>query len=131
MAESYEVVSGDCLSSIAAKFHMSWRRMWDDPANAELKRIRKNPNVLLPGDRLTIPSISPATFTVATGRVHRFVIKKPEPTLLRLVIRSDGEPMANASFRLTVDATQVSGVTDGDGLLEARIPATAKTAKVV
>lgn len=35
----------------------SYRTIWDDAQNAELKRARVNPNVIFPGDRLFIPAV--------------------------------------------------------------------------
>ena len=33
----------------------SWKRVWNHEANAELRATRKDPQMLLPGDEITVP----------------------------------------------------------------------------
>jgi hypothetical protein len=132
MARIYTVKQGDCLYSIAALFRVGWQKIWDDPANADLKDLRKNPNVLLPGDSVTIPDAAPPpSFKLDPDKTHKLVIKAPPPTILRLVFRTDGEPRANAAYTLTVGDDEIEGTTDGDGVLEEPVPATATEAEIV
>jgi hypothetical protein len=55
MATTYTVKSGDSLSTIAAKYGTSWQKLYE--AN---KNIIKNPNLIYPGQVLTIPTPAPA-----------------------------------------------------------------------
>lgn len=48
--------------------------IWDHPQNAELKKRRKNPHILLAGDRIFIPDLEPKTVSAATNQRHRFVV---------------------------------------------------------
>ncbi|MEM1142296.1 MAG: LysM domain-containing protein [Pseudomonadota bacterium] len=53
---AYTVVRGDNLSRIARAFGLSsWRDLYHDPANAQFRALRPNPNLIFPGDRLQIP----------------------------------------------------------------------------
>ena len=45
-----KVMQGDSISSLAMQAGLSWETVWHDVKNAELKALRKNPNVLMPGD---------------------------------------------------------------------------------
>src|SRR5262245_42749248 len=71
----YEVEQGDCIASIAARFGYLWQTIWNAPANAEIKRIRKDPNVLLPGDRVVLPDKLLRHEACDTEKRHRFVRK--------------------------------------------------------
>src|SRR5258708_33469109 len=56
MSLTYTVVQGDCISSIAAQNGFGrWQTVWDRPENAALKKTRKNPNALSPGDQVFVP----------------------------------------------------------------------------
>ena len=52
----HTVEQGEHLSSIAAKYgFQKVATIWDHPDNAGLKSKRKNPHILLPGDKVVIP----------------------------------------------------------------------------
>lgn len=69
----YLIKPGDCIDSIAYRFSHHPATIWNHPDNAELKSIRENPNVLLKGDRLTVPEIQTKKVTGATEERHLFV----------------------------------------------------------
>jgi N-acetylmuramoyl-L-alanine amidase len=127
----YIVSQGDCISSIAAQRGHFWKTVWSDPGNAELRKTRKDPNVLLPGDRLTVPPIRQRLQNCAADQRHRFV-RRGEPAKLRLQFKHFGQPRAGAPFRLYVDGRSArEGRLDSEGCLEAGIPGLAGSAQVV
>ena len=88
----YIVRQGDCIDSIADHFGHLPATIWNHPSNAELKSIRKNPNVLLPGDRLTVPKRRPKEEPGETELRHRFVLRGvPAKLKIRLLSRPDEE----------------------------------------
>jgi N-acetylmuramoyl-L-alanine amidase len=121
----HTVAQGECLSSIAHRYGYAWQTLYNAPENAELRRQRPNPNVLLPGDRVVIPERVPVGGRVPTGAVHDFRVHRPRERL-RIVLYDDGgEVLANCPYLLTVEGVEVRGRTDAHGLLDARIPARA------
>lgn len=116
------VKQGECVSSIAADVHLPWKRIWNDPDNSDLKAERKDPNILLPGDRLTISDLTLADFDKSTDASHTFTTPI-DPVKLRLRLVAGDKPFSNQPFTLTiVGADDISGTTDGDGLIDVEIP---------
>jgi hypothetical protein len=81
----YVVSQGECISSIAKDAGHFWKTIWYDEANAELRKIRKNPGALLPGDRVHVPEIRLKEQSCVTDKRHLFV-RRGEPAFLELRI---------------------------------------------
>lgn len=124
----YVVSEGECISSIAMKTGHFWEKIWNDAANEELKEVRKDPNLLLPGDRVTIPEKTEKQEPGETEQRHRFE-RKGEPSQINMVIEENGEPRANQPYELVVDDRLTrTGTTDPNGRLIENIPGISKRA---
>ncbi len=123
------VKQGECISSIAKDTGHFWETIWNEPANSELKGIRKDPNVLLPGDRLTIPVLRPKQEPGATEMRHRFV-RRGEPAKLCLRLLDTDQPLAGLPYKLTIGDRVCTGTTDAEGKLEIPIPGNAKSGRL-
>ncbi|MEM1433475.1 MAG: peptidoglycan-binding domain-containing protein [Pseudomonadota bacterium] len=117
----HKVKQGECISSIAFKGGLLPDDLWNHPENAELKKQRKDPNVLATGDLVFVPEKEPAERSVGAGQRHRFR-RKAVPEMLRIVLEdSRGEPRADVAYSVDVDGTVVEGITATDGLVEVAI----------
>ena len=117
----HQVMQGECLSSIAEQYGLSWKTIWNDPNNAGLKRLRKDPNVLAPGDEIYVPELRIKTVNRPTEARHTFV-KLGVPAMLKIKIMEDGIPRANVPYTLRLrDGTSTDGTTDEDGFVTASI----------
>lgn len=127
MPTVHTVEQGEHLPAIAARYGFAnYLHLWEDPANAELKELRKNPNVLYAGDHVTIPDIEVKSVSCSSGALHRFRVSAPG-VLLRLIVRdASGEPVANTDCDLEVDGRRERVTTDGEGRIEREIPSTAR-----
>jgi uncharacterized Zn-binding protein involved in type VI secretion len=105
---------GECVSSIAADVGHFWQTIWDHGANAELRRVRGNPNVLRAEDAVFVPDRRPKGEAIATDKHHRFV-RRGEPAQIRLRMLEDDEPRAGTPWVLEVDGRRFEGITDADG----------------
>lgn len=125
----YIVKDNDCMSSIAEAHGHFWRTIWDDPDNAELKSVRRDPNVLMPGDRVTIKQITPKSVSKATNASYKFR-RKGVPAKLHIRLMKHGKPRANQSYRVDIDGKLTRGVTDGEGYVDIYIPCGAQKGKL-
>ena len=122
----YTVSQGDCVESIAFENGLLWKTIWEHPGNAEVKRARICPNVLLPGDRLHIPEKTMKTIDCGTDRSHKFV-RKGVNSKLRMCIKRAGIARSNERYKLEIDGKLLQGKTDGNGCIEVAIPPDARS----
>src|SRR5687768_6010003 len=124
MSTKHTITQGECFSSLTKKFGFSdYKTIYDHAENAELKTKRPNPNVLFPGDIVSIPDKQLGEESGATEAKHDFKIIRKK-TFIRVVIKdSENKPFANIDYELTVDGDKLTGKTDGSGKVEQEIPA--------
>lgn len=128
----YIVKQGDCLSSIAAEHGFFWESLWDLPENGELKSVRKDPYILLPGDRVFIPPLRPKEETRPTDQVHTFKVKGVPERLHLIITDEEDQPLANRPYTLDIDDKQrLEGETDGSGAIETFIMPNARSGHLI
>jgi hypothetical protein len=119
----HTVQQGDHISSIAEQYGFAdYRTIWDHGDNASLKQDRPNPNVLFPGDAVTIPDRLDKKELRATGAVHPFVTTAKRLLLQIRIKDTDDKPDKNTDCVLNVRGIVYNLTTDGDGKIEQAIP---------
>jgi hypothetical protein len=96
------VVEGECISSISYEAGLFWETVWNDGANAALRQKRTNPNVLSPGDTVTVPDKRVVDRDCSTDLRHRFRMRGV-PAKLSLRILEAGEPRSNEPYVIVID----------------------------
>lgn len=130
MSRVHTVKQGECLSSIAQDAGFFWETLWNHPENSQLKKARKHPNVLLPGDKVFIPDKEEKEESCASGRVHTFR-KRGIPVKLNIrMLDANGQPRAGLSYTLEVDGKQMEGVTSSNGLVSEAVSPSARKARL-
>jgi hypothetical protein len=123
MSDIHTVEQGEYLASIAKDYGFSdWHTIYDHPENADLKKQRPNPNVLLPGDELFIPDKQLKDESCPTEKKTRFKLNVPKAWLKIVVKDSEGKPLSDQPYTLTVATLNCKGTTDGAGSLQQKIP---------
>ena len=117
----YIAQPGDCISSVAFKHGHFWETLWNDQRNAAIKESRKDPNVLLPGDRVYIPDKRKKEVSKPPEQTHRFRLKGV-PAKFKLCLQIDGQARANQKYKLKIGSKTIEGTTDAEGFLEAPLP---------
>lgn len=152
----YVVKPGDCIESIAAAVGLFWEDIWNDPRNRELRETREDPNILLPGDRVSFDPPRPKQEGAETGRRHRFV-RKGVPCYLELRIldlddyRDEDAELAESEpeqqeeeeqaepddsgegvpYSLVIEGRWFEGETDAEGCIRQAIPPSARTGRLI
>lgn len=124
MADTRKVRPGESLLELAYSGGFdSWKTVWNHEANAELRQLRKDPQVLLPGDELAVPqrNVVPKE-ACPVDKVHRFRLVRPRAWVNLRMVDGDGEPLSNKRFELRLERQTHDGTTDDDGLLSVEIP---------
>ena len=120
------IAPGDAVAELAEIHGLFAETIWNHPRNAPLREKRQRYDALAPGDALFIPDRQERSAPIATGQRHRF-LRKGIPAKFRLQLRAGGLPRAHLAFRLDVAGRVTTGKTDADGVVEAFVPASART----
>jgi len=125
MPIEHKVKQGEQFASIANKYGFKdWHTIYEHADNRELREKRPNPNVLHPGDIVTIPDKELKSFDGSTETRHRFR-QLGGHLLLRLVVRRYGHPIVDKRYELrigeSVSPAVYEGRTDSEGLVKQTI----------
>lgn len=126
----YHVKEGDDIASIAFKYGFLPDTIWNDAANAELKKKRKDPFLLYPGDEVTIPEKKRRHEQAATEKRNKFR-RKGSLVEFSLVLEENAKPLANQDYTLIIDSHFYEGTTDSAGLLTQKISPKARRGKLI
>jgi len=131
MPTYHTVKQGEYLSKIALKYGFAnYLTIWDHPENAQLKKKRKNPNILFPGDRLYIPEKDYKEVTCSTQQRHSFRLKT-KPLMLRIMLKDFGnQAICDTKCELLVESEVYKLTTDSKGFIEQEIPRTSESGKL-
>jgi hypothetical protein len=127
----HSVEQGECLASIARRFGFAdWRTIYNDPENKTFREKRPNPNVIYPEDQLFIPDRELKWVKGETDRTHCFELKNNRVKIRVFVKDPDDQPYADKKYEVSVGGQLYQGRTNASGLVEAKVPALAKEARL-
>lgn len=126
---AYVIRQGDYLAKLAHRMGFNAAEVWDDPANAELKR-RRDPNLLYPGELLYVPAASRAPMPVASHAVNGYVAEPPK-VFVRLVFEGADGPLADEPYVVEGVGPFPESATDGDGAVVLELSVHVRECRVV
>jgi len=124
------IKQGQCIESIAFKYGFFPETVWEHPDNADLKKQRRNPNALKPGDVVVVPDLRLRSEKAVTEKRHRYR-RRGVPSRFTLVLEEGGEPRANERYVLWIDGESREGMTDQNGALSEPISPSAQTGRLL
>jgi hypothetical protein len=118
---------GDSLLSIAwARLRPDWRPVWN--ANVPLQQARRDPQMLMPGDVVSIPPAVPDEFMCDLEQVNVFRLKRP-CAMVDIVLRNGyGYSLAEVPYEVRIGSYTSAGTTDRTGRLCEVVPPSAAEA---
>lgn len=120
--KKHVIEQGEGLSKLAERYGFAPDTIWNLGANTALKQLRKDGNILLPGDELWIPDKKEKLVSVATGARHRFK-KVGVPAKFRVQLLKNDTPRRRLPCTLEIEGgPTLSAVTDDEGVFEVFIP---------
>ena len=123
--KNHTIRAGDCLLSVAHENGFFERTVWEHAANDELRRKRRDPNCLKPGDVLVVPDKRTREESCSTGRLHTFRLLGV-PAKLSFQLLHCGEPRADEPYTIEIDGAKQTGRTGKDGVVKFKIKPHAK-----
>ena len=126
----HTVKQGDCIMSIAEDCGFFWETLWNHPDNAQLKTLRKDPNILFPGDVVTIPDKTVKFENKPTDQRARFLKKNPRVQVRLRLLDIERRPRAEAQYTANIDGTTSEGKSDADGYITLVVPPNAQELKL-
>lgn len=106
------------MSSIAFGRGFFWQTLWDLADNQALRKARKDPYTLAPGDEVVIPDRRIKSHPCTVDRVHSFRIKGvPERVRVQL-LDDQGEPRKGQAYVLECGGSRFEGTLDAEGRLD-------------
>jgi hypothetical protein len=128
----YVIRQRDFLAKLAHKFGFDADTVWNDPANADLRQARTDPNVLWPTDMLYIPEEQPPVMQELTlGTTNTFVSDVPTATISVKFVGAEPGTYAGRAYTIQELDGLIGLVTDGDGVATFPTPVTLPVATVV
>jgi hypothetical protein len=133
--QPYVVRAGDYLRRIAFNLGFDADEVWNDPANADLRSLRPNPDILLPGDLLYVPDDGPPPkpHDLVTGSTNTF--QAPDPPMTSFSVQFVGgpesKPVAGKAYVIQEMSDQSGLSTDGEGIAKFKVPVTMDSITVV
>lgn len=122
MAKTHTVKQGENFNHIAKQHNVAdWREIYRHSDNAELRKKRPNPNILLAGDQVVIPDLTKPKVVVRSGSHHKFVLTGQNQKLQLRIVDHANKPLKFMKTVLTVDGVKKALTTDNSGQLMVEI----------
>lgn len=127
----HTIQPGECVLSVSFENGLFWETVWNHDRNAELRALRKSPNIVRPGDQVFVPDLRVKQVSAVTGKRHRFR-RRGVPAALKLRFTDPmGQPRAGVPYEVTIDGKTFSGETDAAGCVVCPSPPNARQCTLV
>lgn len=118
----YVIRQGDYVLKLSHLHGFDANKVWNDGKNAELKKLRKDPSLLKPGDILFVPDEPKKRLKVNAKETNAYVARVPT-VKVNVVISEDDEPLKDAKYVVEgMGDDETEYATDGEGTVSFEAP---------
>lgn len=122
MTQQHTVVQGETLLRIAKQYgYQTSKALYNHPSNAEFKALRPDPNLIYPGDKITIPPKKEKFIPLRTNSINSFVVQNEKEYFRLQVIHEDGDDITGKRIVITIGSQTIDTVLPSNGLIEVEL----------
>ncbi|WP_165729569.1 peptidoglycan-binding protein [Pseudoalteromonas sp. 31A1] len=122
MTQQHTVAQGETLLRIAKQYgYQTSKALYNHPSNAEFKALRPDPNLIYPGDKITIPPKKEKFIPLRTNSINSFVVQNEKEYFRLQVSYDDGDDVAGKRVVLNIGNQTIDTVLQSDGLIEVEL----------
>jgi len=122
MTQQHTVAQGETLLRIAKQYgYQTSKALFNHPSNAEFKALRPDPNLIYPGDKITIPPKKEKFIPLRTNNINSFVVQNEKEYFRLQVSYDDGDDVAGKRVVLNIGSQTIDTVLQSDGLIEVEL----------
>lgn len=122
MTQQHTVVQGDTILRIARQYgYKSSIALYNHPSNAEFKAIRPDPNLIFPGDIITIPAKKEKFMPLRASSINTFVVQNEKEYFRLQISYEDGEDITGKRMVLNIGSQTIETLLPSDGLIEVEL----------
>jgi len=122
MTQQHTVAQGETLLRIARQYgYQTSKALYNHPSNAEFKALRPDPNLIYPGDKITIPPKKEKFIPLRTNSINSFVVQNEKEYFRLQIIHEDGDDITGKRIVITIGSQTIDTVLPGNGLIEVEL----------
>ncbi|MFY8326655.1 PGRP and LysM peptidoglycan-binding domain-containing protein [Pseudoalteromonas sp. ZZD1] len=122
MTQQHTVAQGETLLRIARQYgYQTSKALYNHPSNAEFRALRPDPNLIYPGDKLTIPPKKEKFMPLRTNSLNSFVVQNEQEYFRLKVAYDDGDDITGKRVVLNIGDQTIDTVLESDGLIEIKL----------
>ncbi|WP_282114718.1 PGRP and LysM peptidoglycan-binding domain-containing protein [Pseudoalteromonas arctica] len=122
MTQQHTVAQGETLLRIAKQYgYQTSKALYNHPSNAEFKALRSDPNLIYPGDKITIPPKKEKFIPLRTNSINSFVVQNEKEYFRLQIIHEDGDDITGKRIVITIGSQTIDTVLPSDGLIEVEL----------
>jgi N-acetylmuramoyl-L-alanine amidase len=122
MTQQHTVAQGETLLRIAKQYgYQTSKALYNHPSNAEFKALRPDPNLIYPGDKITIPPKKEKFIPLRTNSINSFVVQNEKEYFRLQIIHEDGDDITGKRIVITIGSQTIDTVLPSNGLIEVEL----------